>query len=286
MPTPPCPRCGRENEAGSAFCQGCGQPLRHPTPPIERRCAGCGAPVQPASRFCGRCGRAVAEASPPPTPRTPRPAPAHAGAHAPRVVPVRHDGLPGTPHPIGLAGALCGRSSGDLRFADDPTVSPEHARFTLRGDALFVEDLGSTNGTFVRLRAPRSLAAGDEIRLGRQVLRVEAIPRPVEGAGARPWGSADPGYRARLTQVLEGGGAGEVFPLRRGENAIGREVGQVCFPSDRYVSARHARIDISDAGLVLSDLASSNGTFVRIAGSAQVIAGDQVLVGMQLLRIE
>ncbi len=286
MPTPPCPRCGRENEAGSAFCQACGQPLRPATPPIERRCTGCGGPVQPASRFCGRCGRAVAEPSPAATPPTPRPAPAHGGAHAPRVVPVRHDGLPGTPHLVGLAGALCGRSSGDLSFADDPTVSPEHARFTLRGAALFVEDLGSTNGTFVRLRAPRSLAAGDEIRLGRQVLRVEPIPRPVEGAGARPWGSADPGYRARLTQILEGGGAGEVFPLRRGENAIGREVGQVCFPADRYVSARHARIDVSDAGLVLSDLGSSNGTFVRIAGSAQVIAGDQVLVGMQLLRIE
>jgi pSer/pThr/pTyr-binding forkhead associated (FHA) protein len=280
MQSPPCPRCGRDNEAGSAYCRGCGQPLRLPTPPTERRCAGCGTKIQPSSRFCGQCGRPVAD----PAPATPRPA---AGAVQPlRVVPVRHDGLPGTPHAVGPAGALCGRASGELRFADDATVSPEHARFSLRGEALFVEDLGSTNGTFVRLRAPRPLSAGDEIRLGRQVLRVEAIPRPVEGAGARPWGSADPGYRARLTQILEGGGTGEVFPLRRGENAIGREVGQVCFPADRYVSARHARIDVSEAGLLLSDVGSSNGTFVRIAGSAQVGAGDQVLVGMQLLRIE
>jgi pSer/pThr/pTyr-binding forkhead associated (FHA) protein len=87
-------------------------------------------------------------------------------------------------------------------------------------------------------------------------------------------------------QLLDGGGSGEVFLLRRGDNAIGREAGQVCFPSDRYVSARHARVDISETGMVLTDLGSSNGTFVRIPGPEQVVSGDQVLIGMRLLRIE
>lgn len=182
---------------------------------------------------------------------------------------------------------MCGRTLGELKFSDDATVSPEHARFTIRGEGVFVEDLGSLNGTFLRVRAPRPIASGDEVRLGRQLLRVEAVPRPPEGGGgARPWGSPDVGHRARLTQLLEGGGTGEVFPLRRGENAIGREVGQVCFPSDRYVSARHARIDVSDTGMLLTDVGSSNGTFVRIGGATQVAAGDQVLIGMRLLRVD
>ncbi len=189
-------------------------------------------------------------------------------------------------HPLGPEGAVCGRARGDLRFADDATVSPEHARFTIRGDAVFVEDLKSLNGTFVRLRVPRPLASGDDIRLGRQLLRVEAIHRPAEGTGVRPWGSVDAGHRARLIQLLDGGGTGEVFPLRNGDNTIGREAGQVCFPSDRYVSARHARIDVAETGMVLSDLGSSNGTFVRIPGPAQVVAGDQILIGMRLLRLE
>jgi pSer/pThr/pTyr-binding forkhead associated (FHA) protein len=182
---------------------------------------------------------------------------------------------------------VCGRTQGDLRFGDDATVSPEHARFSIRGDLVFIEDLGSLNGTFLRVRGPRPLISGDEVRLGRQLMRVEAMPRPQEAAsGARPWGSPDAGYLARLIQLLEGGGAGEVFPLRRGENAIGRDLGQVCFPSDRYVSARHAKIEVSDTGMLLTDVGSSNGTFVRISGATQVVPGDQVLIGMRLLRVE
>jgi pSer/pThr/pTyr-binding forkhead associated (FHA) protein len=245
--------------------------------PVLRR------PVRPASPALGPFERAPPAISPAAPPQALAPS----SWRGVRIVPVRQDGLPGVAHALGPEGAVCGRTQGQLCFSDDPTVSPEHARFSIRGEAVFVEDRGSTNGTFLRLRAPRSLASGDELRLGRQLLRVDAMPRPVEGAGnARPWGSPDPGYRARLTQLLEGGGSGEVFPLRNGENTIGREVGHVCFPSDRYVSARHARIDLSDTEVVLTDVGSSNGTFVRISGPTQVVPGDQILIGMRLLRMD
>jgi pSer/pThr/pTyr-binding forkhead associated (FHA) protein len=79
---------------------------------------------------------------------------------------------------------------------------------------------------------------------------------------------------------------GEVFPLRAGENSVGREVGDVAFPGDRYVSARHARLEVSDAGITVADVGSSNGTYVRIGGPTPVAAGDQLLVGMQLIRVE
>lgn len=314
MSSPHCPRCGRENETHFAFCQGCGQALHAPPAVGDRRCPGCGSRIEPGFRFCGHCGQALADAAPQPVagddpppvlqrsraaaaaplerphvaPAQPAaPAAAPASSRGVRLVPVRHDGLPGAAHALGPEGTVCGRTQGQLRFADDGTVSPEHARFTIRGEAVFVEDGGSLNGTFLRVRAPRPLASGDEVRLGRQLLRVDAMPRSVEGgAGARPWGSADPGYYARLTQLLDGGGSGEVFPLRRGENAIGREAGQVCFPTDRYVSARHARIDVSDTGMVLTDVGSSNGTFVRINGPTQVVPGDQILIGMRLLRVD
>jgi pSer/pThr/pTyr-binding forkhead associated (FHA) protein len=203
-----------------------------------------------------------------------------------RIVPVRADGLPGAVHALGAAALVCGRVRGEIRFADDATVSPEHARFSARGGTAVVEDLRSLNGTFVRLRGPRALSSGDEVRLGRQLLRVEPLPHAVEGTGARPWGSADPGYRVRLVQVLEGGGVGEVFPLADGESVVGREAGDVTFPSDRYVSARHARLEVTPTGVMLTDVGSSNGTFVRAVGPTPIGPGDQVLIGMQLLRIE
>jgi pSer/pThr/pTyr-binding forkhead associated (FHA) protein len=296
---PPCPRCGHPGDPAALYCPACGHARRAAAPaaPDERTCAGCGARLETRFRFCGRCGRpvegTVAEA-PPRASATPVPGAldvrdllaAMPRGRALRLVPVRQDGLPGEVRALGPEPLVCGRSSGALRFADDATVSPEHARFMVRGGEAVVEDLGSANGTFLRLRAPRALRAGDELRLGRQLLRCETFPQPVESAGTRPWGSADPGYRARLVQLLDGGGTGEVFPLRTGENAVGREVGHVSFPADRYVSARHARVDVTGASVVVADVGSSNGTFVRVTGPTPVQAGDQLLIGMQLLRIE
>jgi pSer/pThr/pTyr-binding forkhead associated (FHA) protein len=204
-----------------------------------------------------------------------------------RLAAVRHDGLPGATFPLDRPETVCGRVDGDLRLADDATVSPRHARFTLEGGVLRVEDLGSVNGTYVRIRAPRPLALGEEFRVGRQLLRLEALPRaPGDERGVRPWGGADPGYRLRLAQLLEGGGQGEIFPLREGENALGRDAGEVTFPGDRYVSARHARVDVFGGSVTLTDAGSSNGTFVKIAGPTELEPGDQLLVGGQLLRVE
>jgi len=298
-----CTCCGAETGPSFAFCQSCGQSLR---PPAERTCVGCGAKLDPSFRFCGHCGRPAGEETTTdprrqPSPARPPAAPAPGGpdagvakaalaaAEAPtglRLVAVRHDGQPGAVVSLGRGAVLCGRARGQFLFADDATVSPEHARFTPRAEGPVVEDLGSLNGTFLRLRGPRALASGDEVRLGRQLLRLDPVPRPPNANGTRPWGSPDAGCRARLVQLLDGGGTGEVFPLRRGENAVGREAGHVVFPGDRYVSARHARIDVNDGGIVLSDLGSANGTFVRITGATPIGPGDQLLIGMQLVRVE
>lgn len=303
-----CTRCGQDNDASFAFCQACGQALRAQ----PRLCPSCQNPLLPGARFCGFCGRA-SEAAPPspppsqpptPAPRAPAPPPPTPGRMAPlaapavgsmevrdakllRLVAVRHDGLPGPTYVITRAALNCGRTQAEVKFPDDATVSPRHCRFLQREEGGFVEDLGSVNGTFIRLRQPRAISPGDELRIGRQLLRLEPIPRaPAVDGAARPWGSTDPGFRARLTQLLEGGGTGEVFPLRLGENTVGREVGNVCFPGDRYVSARHARIDVSEGGVLLSDVGSSNGTFVKVTQPTRIVSGDQILVGMQLLRVE
>lgn len=297
-----CQRCGRENDPSFAFCLDCGQSLRPPPlPSAEPACAACGAALQPGFRFCGICGKPVG--APPPTPAVPagptgsRPHEARPAAAAPRGAPsaprfrvttVRSDGTAGVSFSLDKDEVLCGRSEGEVRLADDPTVSPRHARFLQAGGVLRVEDVGSVNGTFVRLKEPRHLSLGEEFRLGRQLLRLEPLPRPAhpEDRGVRPWGTPDPGYRLRLSQLLEGGGLGEIFPLKEGENLVGRDAGEVTFPSDRYVSARHARIDVDGGEVTLTDVGSSNGTFAKILGQVELTPGDQLLVGGQLLRVD
>ena len=59
----------------------------------------------------------------------------------------------------------------------DEFASARHARVEARADGLWVEDLGSTNGTFVngaRVTTPRKLEPGDVLRVGQTDLRVVA----------------------------------------------------------------------------------------------------------------
>jgi pSer/pThr/pTyr-binding forkhead associated (FHA) protein len=304
-----CARCGRENDPSFSFCLDCGQPLKPAAAPAgggpESFCSACGTRLQPGFKFCGHCGTPVgATPAAPAAPRPPSP-PAAAAAQAapaartamhvaaapprvPRLTTVRHDGLPGAVFPLEAEETTCGRLEGAIRLADDPTVSPRHARFTRQGGGLKVHDLGSVNGTYLRLKGSHRLAVGEEIRLGRQLLRLEPLPRPdrPDERGVRTWGAPDGGATVRLAQLLEGGGLGEIFPLKPGENAVGREAGDVTFPGDRYVSARHARIDVTPDGVTLTDLGSSNGTFVKVVGPADLAPGDQLLVGTQLLRVD
>ena len=68
-----------------------------------------------------------------------------------------------------------GRAGCAVNLGDDPFLSQAHAELLLEGDGTArLRDLGSANGTFVRLppRAERELRDGDLVRVGRQVLRV------------------------------------------------------------------------------------------------------------------
>jgi pSer/pThr/pTyr-binding forkhead associated (FHA) protein/RNA polymerase subunit RPABC4/transcription elongation factor Spt4 len=67
---------------------------------------------------------------------------------------------------------MVGREYGDITFAGDAFVSSRHARFTFDTDGAAVEDVGSSNGTFVRVDGPWLLDDGDVLLLGQQIVRV------------------------------------------------------------------------------------------------------------------
>jgi pSer/pThr/pTyr-binding forkhead associated (FHA) protein len=69
-----------------------------------------------------------------------------------------------------------GRAAGAQFVVDAPLVSRVHCRLTLAADGLSVEDLGSTNGTFVNgkpVAGQAPLAAGDMLRVGRVEFSVD-----------------------------------------------------------------------------------------------------------------
>jgi class 3 adenylate cyclase/pSer/pThr/pTyr-binding forkhead associated (FHA) protein len=65
-----------------------------------------------------------------------------------------------------------GRSKGTYTFLDDPYLSATNARIRLQDTQYILEDLGSTNGTFVRIRKRALARNGDTLMIGRQLLRV------------------------------------------------------------------------------------------------------------------
>jgi hypothetical protein len=71
---------------------------------------------------------------------------------------------------------LIGRGSDCQLVLDDDYVSTRHARIVDGPDGVYVEDLGSTNGTYVnnqRITSPTTIGFGDVVRIGRTILRLE-----------------------------------------------------------------------------------------------------------------
>lgn len=76
---------------------------------------------------------------------------------------------------LAAAPVLIGRGSDAAIRLDDDYVSTRHARIAASGDQWFVEDLGSTNGTYigtVRITQPTTITLGTQVRIGKTILEL------------------------------------------------------------------------------------------------------------------
>lgn len=73
-----------------------------------------------------------------------------------------------------LLGDSCtlGRERGDINFPDDGYVSGLHARVSLRDGRVFLADLGSSNGTFIKVNGERAVGHESFVLLGQQLFRL------------------------------------------------------------------------------------------------------------------
>jgi hypothetical protein len=123
-----------------------------------------------ADLFGGRAGRVAAV--------PPRAAvPGRRRSKGPKVLVVTAGPLTGTRITLGDQPILIGRADDSTLVLTDDFASSRHARLTNRGGQWYVEDLGSTNGTFLdqqRVQGPLLVAPGQPIRIGQTALELRS----------------------------------------------------------------------------------------------------------------
>jgi pSer/pThr/pTyr-binding forkhead associated (FHA) protein len=186
-----------------------------------------------------------------------------------------------------------GREQGEVLLSSDPYACPRHARILYRNGEFWVRDLGSVNGVFARLTAPERLRHGDVLLLGLEVFRFEVVSQeesqrsPAYERGTRLFGSpALPRY-ARLVQRTVEGVSSNVFYLSKSQTTLGRETGDFVFTDDAFMSRQHATLSRQqDGSFLLTDLGSSNGTFVAVREERVLPDGGHVRIGQHLFRLK
>jgi pSer/pThr/pTyr-binding forkhead associated (FHA) protein len=179
-------------------------------------------------------------------------------------------------------------SAGDVAI-DDPFVGPRHALLKFRSGRLYVEEVAAQNGVFLRIRRPVELEYGDVFVAGEQVLRIDPTPPPNDGPDASPtyfYSSPKWATTFRVVQLWEGGCPGACFVARTNAVQIGRSGSDLNFPHDYWLSDNHCIVEDQGGFLMLTDLGSRAGTFVRLRGSVRISTGDELLVGRTRLRVE
>ena len=195
-----CPRCGVAMGEKSSFCGGCGAEVERGNPapaatlPPED-------PVRPIPHDARRPNHGDPEPTPTPLAFVPgiirEPLRAVPAIHCGHPMPEGALFCPFCAAPLvpqGPSYSVLAKTSGKpdrrfemtgddfiigktdqchLRLPNDDFASRQHARIVRAGQQMVLEDLGSANGTFVRVRKPMAIEPGDEILIGTTVLRIE-----------------------------------------------------------------------------------------------------------------
>lgn len=94
----------------------------------------------------------------------------------PRVMTITNGPAAGTQAQLASGMIMIGRGADCQLLLDDDYVSTRHARVVAGDSGLYIEDLGSTNGTYVngmRITAPTTITLQDTVRIGKTVLKLE-----------------------------------------------------------------------------------------------------------------
>ncbi|MDC3955897.1 FHA domain-containing protein [Polyangium jinanense] len=284
-----CARCHGHSAEGMRFCKYCGAPLDEG----EKAARAEAEPTFTEPVTAGRRDERLVSTFVAPAPASPSVTPS-GRVQTGRLVVIVEDGSEGKSFPLVDRQVDVGRTEGDILLPDDLYVSPRHARLLPQGGHWILRNLHSTNGVYRRIREPHALKDGDLLLLGLEVLQFETVNDAERGLGHATqhgtllFGSPSTPRRARLCQRTVEGVTRDVYHLFRDETVIGREVGDIVFTADPFLSRRHAVLRRSSMSgeFTITDLDSSNGTYVAIRSDVTLDNGDYLRIGQHLFRVD
>src|SRR5579862_1012729 len=298
-----CSNCRKELPPGSKFCGFCGAALPAPAlrppvpkPPVRLTSTPAVAPpappkppgppkvIPPATGQDAPTSALTPSRTPQPAIRPPvRPAPpvvpvapegqgtqVFLGLRVPKIeakiLEVKQDGSTGKGLRI-LKETFIGRENCDASYPEDSLLAPRHASVIKREGKIFLKDLGTPNGTFVKLRQDTELSPGDIFLLGRELFRftTQRLDDNLSANGTlkmmgAPSLQAGP-VTAKLDHIQLTGELIKEYNLDKPEITIGRSTGDLVFKNDPYMSGTHARVVAQPGRFVLQDLKSRNGVY-------------------------
>lgn len=228
-------------------------------PRICNRCRGV---VDAGAQFCKFCGAPLAEAAAPAPAPAPTPAPAPHAAAA--LAPTPSPGLAGVAAPAPARPPTVPMQHSPSapppeRPIDPPTpfaaFPPQH----LYAQATVQPAPSAAPSQVAQAQAPQAASAyGPPPALGSAGAPVPNAPAAATAPATRP-----SVVRGRLVVIAKSGADGPSYPI--GDTLdVGRLEGQIIVGEDPYLSPRHVRIAWTGSKMVLRDLASTNGVYIRL----------------------
>ena len=302
-----CPRCQTRNPAEGKFCVSCGASLtppsateevptrpspipavgvvqvaspKQPEPkPATNVCERCQGVCDAGMRFCKFCGAPLPISAPAETATAPVPNASVASAPVPNA--------PAAPPPLSPE-----RYAEITDRSDDPSPPTQRG---LTDDKAYGSSEASPRaaapvsppsiGAAERSQTrPASTKSPDDA--GGEVLTGQDSPPGTKTGQYVPFSGASSLPAGRLVVVGGDGQEGPSFPLVGDQVDIGRSEGAVVLSDDKYMSPRHARLLRVNGTWHLRDLQSTNGVFFRLREPHELVNGDLLLLGVEVLRFE
>jgi len=183
-------------------------------------------------------------------------------------------------------GLSFGRTADVSITLSDPCVSPKHCELTLVDGVVELTDLGSTNGTWVKIEDAEALVVDAQIRLGRQRFTVSrqalnASEASITEDGTVQWQSGEPNSEWCLTNS-----ARLSIPIPDSGLRLGRLSGTLLFEYDVSLSSVHAVLVPAGKDLHFKDFNSRTGSWLRQDGPVVLDCGSEFLLGDSRFKLE